>query len=187
MKRVNPAAHKACCQGLLVADRAEQQRLKLLSPRKWFKGDLMISTDKRLLDYAFLQQALAAASDERRLTLALHGSLCFGLYRKTRQIGFARLVTDLCDTAVLRDLYIAPEYRFIGLGSWLLACCLAHPAAHHCGSVICSNVQAQAFLHKRGFVSADALPGLYRLTFSPQPPENGAETALYNNVTGEKP
>jgi len=44
----------------------------------------------------------------------LNNSLCFGLYRNGRQIGFAWVVTDMVETWVIRNLFISPEYRFVG-------------------------------------------------------------------------
>ena len=145
-----------------VASLAEQQRLRLLSPRKWYRGSLMVSTDKLLLDCHFLTQALATSRhDPRQRALALRGSLCFGLYRNQRQIGFARQITDLCSTAMICDLFISPEYRFCGLGSWLLNCCLSHPATRHCGTLFALTATASPFLHKNGFISVAGAPGIH--------------------------
>ncbi len=145
-----------------VADLAEQQRLKMLSPRKWFKGDFSISTDKTLLDTHFLFSVLSPHdSDKRHIALALRGSLCFGVYRNERQIGFARIVSDLAGTAIIRDIYISPEYRFIGLGSWLLSCCLTHPAMHKSQTVIGWGSDASHFLKKNGFKPVENMPEMH--------------------------
>jgi len=162
MKSVNPAYTRTTGGFSAVADLAEQQRLRLLSPRKWFRDALEINTDPALLDHRLIFQWLAAKSpDARHLALALSSSLCFGLYRNERQIGFARIVTDMAETAVIRDLYITPEYRFIGLGSWMLSCCVSHPAARGCRTVICLSETAPEFLEKCGFRSTPAFPGIY--------------------------
>lgn len=145
-----------------VADLAEQQRLKMLSPRKWFKGDFSISTDKTLLNTHFLFSVLSHHdSDKRHIALALRGSLCFGVYRNERQIGFARIVSDLAGTAIIRDIYISPEYRFIGLGSWLLSCCLTHPAMHKSQTVIGWGRDASHFLKKNGFKPVENMPEMH--------------------------
>ena len=145
-----------------VADLAEQQRLKMLSPRKWFKGDFSISTDKTLLNTHFLFSVLSHHdSDKRHIALALRGSLCFGVYRNERQIGFARIVSDLAGTAIIRDIYISPEYRFIGLGSWLLSCCLTHPAMHKSQTVIGWGSDASHFLKKNGFKPVENMPEMH--------------------------
>lgn len=151
-----------------VADLAEQQRIKMLSPRKWFKGAFSISTDKTLLNTHFLFSALSHHdSDKRHIALALRGSLCFGVYRNERQIGFARIVTDLAGTAIIRDIYISPEYRFIGLGSWLLSCCLTHPAMLKSQTVIGWGSDASLFLMKNGFKPVENMPEMHVVQVHP--------------------
>ncbi|CAM3576861.1 GNAT family N-acetyltransferase [Rouxiella silvae] len=127
----------------------EQQRIKMLSPRRWYRGAFCVNTDKKLLNISFIQKALpctqgTVSSDVRNVEIRVHNSLCFGLYRNDRQIGFARIITDLADIAVISDVYVAPEYRYIGLGSWLVDCCLAHPATHECTTVLCCLQVPQA-------------------------------------------
>ncbi|MDI6958500.1 GNAT family N-acetyltransferase [Pantoea sp. Pa-EAmG] len=164
MKSVNPAFNGLHGSFSALADLTGQQRLRLLSPRKWFRDALEINTDPSLLDHRLIFGWLEVKSpDTRHLALALSGSLCFGLYRNERQIGFARIVTDMAEIAVIRDLYISPEYRFIGLGSWLLSCCVSHPAARGCSTILCLSETSQEFLEKCGFTGHPALPGIYGL------------------------
>lgn len=42
---------------------------------------------------------------------------------KLEMIGMARFITDHITAAYLSDVYILPEYRTLGLGRWLIACC----------------------------------------------------------------
>lgn len=58
---------------------------------------------------------------------AVEHSLCFGLYDGTRQIGLARMITDRATFAYLCDVYVLPDYRGRGLGTWLMECVMAHP------------------------------------------------------------
>nr|WP_242634044.1 GNAT family N-acetyltransferase [Pantoea allii] len=137
MKCINKPWSIPGCSDAAVAELAEQQRLRLISPRKGFRDAIEASTDPALLNYRLIAQWLGESiPDTRSLTLALDNSLCFGLYRNGRQIGFARVVTDMAETWVIRNLSISPEYRFIGLGSWLLHCCLTHPGTRGCRSII---------------------------------------------------
>lgn len=148
-----------------VADRTEQQRLRLISPHKWFRNSIEASTDPVLLNYRLVSQWLGASiPDTRTLTLALNNSLCFGLYRNGRQIGFARVVTDMAETWVIRNLFISPEYRFIGLGSWLLHCCMSHPGARGCRSIIAMGEPVPDFFERNGFMAFPLLPGVYVTT-----------------------
>jgi GNAT superfamily N-acetyltransferase len=58
---------------------------------------------------------------------SIEGSLCFGVYEGTRQVGFARVVTDRATFAWLCDLFVAEGHRGRGLGKWLVECIVAHP------------------------------------------------------------
>jgi GNAT superfamily N-acetyltransferase len=52
---------------------------------------------------------------------SVEGSLSFGVYAPSGElIGFARVVTDLATFAWLCDVYVAPESRGRGLGTWLV-------------------------------------------------------------------
>ncbi|WP_205950069.1 GNAT family N-acetyltransferase [Pantoea stewartii] len=168
MKCVNAASFLPVCGDAVIADLAEQQRLRLLSPRKWFRETMEVNTDPSMLNPRLIAQWLGSAiPDARLLTLALNSSLCFGLYRHTRQIGFARVVTDMAETWVIQDLFISPEYRYIGLGSWLLHCCLTHPGASGCHRIIALSDSAQNFLERNGFICHASLPGLYLRAVAP--------------------
>lgn len=161
MKCLNGTFPRVFSSETAVADLAAQQRRKILSTRKWYHNDFYLSTDHAALDAGFICRSLHHPAGRRHLALALHGSLCFGLYRKARQIGFARMVTDLAGTVVLRDLIVAPEYRFIGLGSWMLSCSLSHPATQSCCAVLSWSSEASAFLIKNGFCVVPAVPELH--------------------------
>jgi GNAT superfamily N-acetyltransferase len=53
--------------------------------------------------------------------------LCYGIYRGSQQVGFARIVTDYATFAWLCDVFIVPTHRGIGLGRWLVRCVVSHP------------------------------------------------------------
>ena len=46
---------------------------------------------------------------------SIANSLCFGLFYKDAQIGFARLITDKATFAYVADVFILREYRGKGL------------------------------------------------------------------------
>ena len=51
---------------------------------------------------------------------SIKNSFCFGIYKDTKQIGFARVVTDYATTFYLCDVIITDEYRGKGLGKMLM-------------------------------------------------------------------
>lgn len=162
MKCVNAPFSLPVSGDAALIELAEQQRLRLMSPRKWFRDAIEVNTDPTRLNPRLIAQWLGATiPDARLLTLALNSSLCFGVYRNARQIGFARVITDMAETWVIQDLFISPEYRFIGLGSWLLRCCLSHPGACGCHRIIALSESAPEFLQHNGFICHPSLPGIY--------------------------
>jgi GNAT superfamily N-acetyltransferase len=54
--------------------------------------------------------------------------LCFGLYHRETQIGFARIISDYATFAYLADVFVVEGYRRLGLGKWLIECVINHPA-----------------------------------------------------------
>ena len=98
------------------------------------RGELFVSTDPALLDLAVIHDYLSNRSywalgiSREQQQRALDGSLCFGLYDGSRQIGLARVVTDRATFAWLCDVFVLEAYRGRGLSKWLIECVLASPA-----------------------------------------------------------
>lgn len=98
-----------------------------------FRDDFSVSTDPSRIDVAAVHDFLAHSYWSPRIPLetvrrAIRGSLCFGLYRGGRQVGFARVVTDGATFAYLCDVYVLEEHRGRGLGRWMMQVVLSHPA-----------------------------------------------------------
>lgn len=58
---------------------------------------------------------------------SIENSLCFGIYKDNRQIGFARWITDKATFAWLCDVYIEKDYRGKGLSKKLMSFMIFHP------------------------------------------------------------
>jgi len=58
---------------------------------------------------------------------SIENSLCFGVYKDKKQIGFARIVTDYIVFAYLMDLFILPEYRVNGYSKQLMKVIVEEP------------------------------------------------------------
>ncbi len=110
------------------------------------KGGFVISTDRSRLDmdavFGFMSRSYWADTRPREVTeRSIAHSLCFGVYQvetsgdasrldrpaSTRQVGFARVITDCATFAYLCDVYIAEDARGQGLGKWLIETIQAHP------------------------------------------------------------
>jgi GNAT superfamily N-acetyltransferase len=101
-------------------------------PHAWNRGELAVSTDRARIDlevvHGYLRSSYWAAGMPRDvLERAIENSLTFGVYDGSRQVGFARVITDRATYAYLSDVFIVEEYRGRGLSKWLMECILAHP------------------------------------------------------------
>ena len=95
-------------------------------------GEFILSTDPSRLDlvgtHEFLSKSYWAAHRPREtFETAVKNSLCFGVYRGKRQVGFARVITDYASFAYLADVYILELYRGRGLAKWMVTSMISHP------------------------------------------------------------
>jgi len=96
------------------------------------KDGYTLSDDPALLDQGAIFAALkrsywAGAREAHTQLIANRNSLCVGVYRDGKQVGFARVVTDCATFAYLCDVYIDDAHRGRGLGKWLVDGVQAHP------------------------------------------------------------
>ena len=110
------------------------------SPATWRRGPFEISTDVDRLDldvvHAFLTTSYWSPGIPRELVeRAARGSLPFGVYEMdwddvgsaSRQVGYARVITDRATFAYLADVFVLESHRGQGLARWLMEVILAHP------------------------------------------------------------
>lgn len=83
-------------------------------------------------------------------------SICFGVYAPDDdsgggQVAFARVVTDQATFAWLCDVYVAPESRGLGLGTWLARTAVGH--VHELGvpRLILATWDAHTVYEQAGF------------------------------------
>jgi len=94
----------------------------------------VVSTEKSRLQVDFVHDLLsnhaywALGRTREVMERAIQNSLCFGVYEGSRQVGFARVVTDYATFGWLCDVIILESQRGRGLGKWLVECVVAHPA-----------------------------------------------------------
>ena len=92
----------------------------------WQNGEFQVSDDLELLDFDTIHEFLALhsnwARDIPRSTLekSIRNSLSFGVFHGSKQVGFARVISDSATVAYLGDVFIVPEYRGRGLAKWLM-------------------------------------------------------------------
>ena len=63
-------------------------------------------------------------------------SICFGIYLKDYQVGFARCVTDFATVYWLADVIIDNDYRKLGLGKALVEAIVKHEKVKGCFGIL---------------------------------------------------
>jgi GNAT superfamily N-acetyltransferase len=120
------------------------------------RGDYLISSDPARLDLVAIHRYLTAAYWSQGLPMdvlerAVAGSLCFGLYYRTDQIGFARVITDAATFAYLCDVYILEPHRNRGLARWLMEVVTSHASLQGLRRFVLVTRDAHGLYAKFGF------------------------------------
>jgi len=121
------------------------------------RDGFIIDTDKRRLDVdaiqAFLENDSYWARERtfEQTEKAIENSICFGLYFGARQIGFARVVSDLATVAYLGDVYVIEEFRGKGLSKWLMETIVSHPDLQGLRRWILATRDAHGLYRQFGF------------------------------------
>lgn len=123
------------------------------------RGTLLISTDRARLDVDLVHQVLsstywATGMPRDVLVRSIAGSITFGLYDADRQVGFARVITDMATYAYLSDVFIVEDRRGQGLGDWLVESIRLHPELQGLRRFALFTRDAGALYAKHGFGSA---------------------------------
>ncbi|MDZ7608756.1 MAG: GNAT family N-acetyltransferase [Cyclobacteriaceae bacterium] len=95
-------------------------------------NNFRINTNKSELDVAVIHHFLSTQSywakgrSLETVKKSIENSLCFGVYHGSKQVGFARVVSDYAIFAWIMDVFILPEYRGQGLGKALMQSITTH-------------------------------------------------------------
>lgn len=122
------------------------------------KGDYLISTDRSKLDFKVIQEFLGRSywANKRKPEVtkrAIKNSLCFGVYFKKSQIGFARVATDYATFAWLADVFILEEYRGRGLSKWLMEIIMNYSEVQNIRRWFLATKDAHGLYKKFGFTA----------------------------------
>lgn len=124
-----------------------------------YREEFTISTDRSRLDAEMIHKFLSeesywAANRTRKQTLtAIENSICFGVYHGSRQIGFARVVSDKATFAYVGDVFIIQEFRGRGLSKWLMETIVAHPDLQNLRRWVLATRDAHALYEQFEFSS----------------------------------
>lgn len=132
------------------------------APVTWEREGFRISTDHAAIDvdavHAYLSQRSYWSRGIPRDVVAasIAGSLPFGLFAGDRQIGFARVITDYATFAYLADVYVDEAHQGAGLGKWLIATLMTHPALQGLRRWLLITRDAHGLYARHGFVPLGA-------------------------------
>lgn len=120
------------------------------------KDHFTISTENEKFDidsiHSFLTRSYWAEGISREvIKRSIEGSLCFGVFINSKQIGFARMITDKATFAYLADVFIIEEYRGLGLSKWLMEVIMAHPELKGLRRMMLATKDAHGLYKKFGF------------------------------------
>ena len=125
-----------------------------------YKENFRISTDKSKLEIKVIHDFLSRSYWSENIPVetvqkSIEGSLCFGVYENSRQIGFARMITDKATFAYLADVFIIENYRGQGLAKWLMNEIMNYPELQGLRRWLLATKDAHGLYLKSGFLPLD--------------------------------
>jgi GNAT superfamily N-acetyltransferase len=123
----------------------------------WQKGPLYITTEKDKMDITYIHRFLSSDSywaeniPVETVIKSIEGSLCFGIFEKEKQIGFARVITDYATFGYLADVFVDEIYRGCGLSKWLMETIMTHPELQGFRSWMLGTKDAHGLYAQFGF------------------------------------
>lgn len=121
----------------------------------------VFSDDKQKIDSATVHHYLSTQSYWAQnipievVRKSIENSLCFGIYKDTKQIGFARWITDRATFAYLADVYVEEVYRGQGLSKKLMSLMLFHQDLQGLRRYMLATVDAHGLYAQFGFKTID--------------------------------
>jgi GNAT superfamily N-acetyltransferase len=130
------------------------------------RGGLLLSTDRSRIDIDAVLDMLhrshwGGAVTRDILVRAIPNSVCVGVYEGTRQLAFARAITDLATYAYLSDVIVLEEARGRGLGSWMIEAILDHPDLQRLRRIALLTRDARELYERYGFVEGVTTASIY--------------------------
>ena len=127
-----------------------------MQTQQWL-AEYEISTDTHRLNVEVVHKFLAEDSywspgiPRSVVERAIENSLCFGVYHRAAQVGFARVVTDKSTFALLADLFILKAHRGKGLSKWLMHRVVGHEDLQGLRRLLLLTSDAQGLYRQFGF------------------------------------
>lgn len=144
---------------------------------EWRRGDYLLTDDCARMDLDAICRMLQATywANDRSLEViakGIHHSTCLHLLHEGRQVGLIRGVTDHATFTWVCDVIVDETHRGRGLGKWMVACFLEHPALQTISHHLCTK-DAHSLYEGFGFQRIEAMRRSDRpMPFLIKSPEN---------------
>lgn len=91
-----------------------------------------VTTDPARIDFDTVYRELtseywAKGMPAETLRKAIANSLCFSVFKDSKQVGFGRVITDRATYAYLSDVYVSASERGNGVSKLMMEAVMAHP------------------------------------------------------------
>jgi N-acetylglutamate synthase-like GNAT family acetyltransferase len=135
---------------------------------------ILLSCNKEKLDVNYIHHYLANESYWAKniplhvVQKSIEGSLCFGIYEKKKQIGFARVITDYATFGYLADVFIDKGYRGKGLSKILMQFIMNHPDVKTLRRFMLATLDAHGLYEQFGFMKLEGDKRLMGIKFFEQ-------------------
>ena len=128
-------------------------------------AEITVSTDRARFDVDWIHASLAgtywAKGIPRDLVeRSLEGSIAFGAFDGSRQVGVARVVTDRATFAWVADVFVEPSYRGRGVSKRIMEAIRAHPELQGLRRWLLATANAHGLYEQFGFTRI-AEPGRF--------------------------
>jgi N-acetylglutamate synthase-like GNAT family acetyltransferase len=143
-----------------LRERPNENPLLTNRPPRLSLSDYEISTDEMRLNldviHGFLSNSYWAKNIPRDLVeRSIRNSLCFGIYRDGKQVGFARVISDFATFAYLADVFVLPEHRGKGVSKQLMETILEHRDLQGLRRFFLATLDAHGLYAQFGFEPLD--------------------------------
>ena len=116
-----------------------------------FSDDINLVDVKAVHHYLSTQSYWAKEIPLAIVQKSITNSLCFGVYKNGKQVGFSRWVTDRATFAYLCDVYIENDFRGLGLSKKLMSLMLFHPDLQSLRTYCLATLDAHQLYAQFGF------------------------------------
>jgi GNAT superfamily N-acetyltransferase len=128
---------------------------------EWSRGFFTMTDSVEKVDMDAVCEMLAtsywaAARPRETIETSLQSSVCLSVFHERKQVGFLRAVTDRATFTWICDVIVSEAYRGQGLGKWLMACAVEHPALQDTHMMLGTR-DAHGLYEQYGFVRKDSM------------------------------